>query len=247
LAEIWTTEGHQISVRNGPVGRHDANIIINHVDLTVVPEDHLAFINAFPKAINARVGDISKRTISKYLVRQGDGYGGPVIIKTNRNYGGYMEGRLASAGLIPAVKLCHPNKYPILKSPNFVPPALWNDLDFVVERFLPEIIDRSYCVRTWVFFGDRETHSLCYSKVPIVKSENVFRREGLSPADVPEELRKERRRLGFDFGKFDYTLVEDKPVLFDVNRTPSVGSFPREEYMPRIRLLAEGLKSFIRS
>lgn len=37
---------------------------------------------------------------------------------------------------------------------------------------------------------------------------------------VPPELREARRRLGFDYGKFDYGIVDGSMVLYDVNRTP---------------------------
>ena len=94
-----------------------------------------------------------------------------------------------------------------------------------------------------MFLGDRETNSLSYSKQPIVKSENVIRREVV--AEVPDELRQIRRELGFDFGKFDYAIVGDRVVLYDANRTPTLGNFPREQYLPRVRHLAEGIGAFI--
>jgi hypothetical protein len=62
---------------------------------------------------------------------------------------------------------------------------------------------------------------------------------------VPDELREMRKSLGFDFGKFDYAIVDGRVVLYDANRTPAVGNFSREQFMPRIRLLAEGLNAFL--
>jgi hypothetical protein len=40
--------------------------------------------------------------------------------------------------------------------------------------------------------------------------------------EEPDELREIRRSLGFDFGKFDYSIVNGRVVLYDRNRTPSV-------------------------
>jgi hypothetical protein len=93
-----------------------------------------------------------------------------------------------------------------------------------------------------VFLGDKHTHSLSLSKHPIVKGSRVIHREALG--DVPEELQRMREELKFDFGKFDYVLAEGRVVLYDANRTPSLDAFRRDEYMPRVRLLAEGIKSF---
>ena len=50
--------------------------------------------------------------------------------------------------------------------------------------------------------------------------------------------------MGFDFGKFDYGIVDEQVILYDANRTPTLGGV-REQYMPRVRLLADGLKSFL--
>jgi hypothetical protein len=114
----------------------------------------------------------------------------------------------------------------------------------VVERFLPEKHDGFYCLRTWVFFGDRETGSISYSNEPIVKSNNVVRREPIT--DVPEDLRLIRQELGFEFGKFDYVVVNGRTVLYDVSRTPSLGRFSTKQYLPQIQLLAEGIRSYLR-
>jgi hypothetical protein len=51
-----------------------------------------------------------------------------------------------------------------------------------------------------------------------VKAGSILARE---PVPVPDELRAERQRLGFDYGKFDFVVRDDRPILFDANRTPS--------------------------
>jgi hypothetical protein len=76
-----------------------------------------------------------------------------------------------------------------------------------------------------------------------VKSSSVIRREVLR--DVPDELRRIRADLGFDFGKFDYAIVDGKVVLYDVNRTPTYGGFDREDFLPNMRHLAEGIRGFM--
>jgi hypothetical protein len=257
IADVWRENNLQVSVLSGPGPHVQADLAILHVDLTVVPADHLEFVRQYPVTINGAVADISKRRISANVVRRGDGYDGPVIIKTNRNYGGRREADLAIGGSFVgrsarALRRIMPwpwqaelaiSDYPILPSAAQVPWVVWYNSDLVVERFQPEIRDGCFCLRTWVFLGDRETNSLSYSKQRIVKSENVIRREVV--ADVPDELRRIRKELGFDFGKFDYAIVEDRVVLYDANRTPTLGNFPREQYLPRVRHLAEGVRAFI--
>jgi hypothetical protein len=243
VAEVWRQSGLQITVLPGPQPNVTADLAILHVDLTVAPQDHLDFVDQFPRAINAGVADISKRAISSNLVRQGDGFEGPVILKSDRNSGGYREACLAAKGLMPPCTVFPPARYTIFRSVAAVPPVIWQRPDLVVERFLPERSGEFFCLRTWVFLGDKETHSLSFSKKPIVKSSNVVQRQPLG--EVPDELRQIRQRLKFDYGKFDYCLVDGRPVLYDANRTPTLGRFTPEEFMPRIRLLAEGIHSFL--
>ncbi len=257
IAEVWQQDGIEIRVLRGPGVYMQADLAILHVDLTVAPADHLKFVRQYPVAMNGAVADISKRRTSASIVRRGDGYDGPVIVKTNRNYGGLREGDIADRGSLvrrfarrlrgrmpwPWQGELGVSDYPILPSAARVPWVVWYNPDLLVERFQPEIRDDCYCLRTWVFLGDRETNSLSYSKQPIVKSENVIRREVV--AEVPDELRQIRRELGFDFGKFDYAIVGDRVVLYDANRTPTLGNFPREQYLPRVRHLAEGIGAFI--
>jgi hypothetical protein len=255
IAEIWRKEGLRVSVLYGLGTRADADLAILHVDMTVVPEDYLAFIRQYPVTINGSVMDISKRRISSNLVCRGDGYKGQVIVKTNNNCRGGGEAKIAKRGpLLQKYAYSLRNKlpwswraklsdYPILESVSQVPRAVWHNPDLVVEQFLPERRDGFYCLRTWFFFGDKETNSLSYSDHPIVKFNNVLRREKV--AEVPDELRQMRRGLGFDFGKFDYAIVNGRVVLYDANWTPTLGSFSKEQVLPRIRLLAEGIWAYL--
>lgn len=271
IADCWREEGIRVSVVSDPRRDIDADIAVLHIDLTVAPQEYLAGVHRFAVSINGRVPDISKRAISAFLLRQGDSYDGPVIVKTNRNNRGHQELRLARKGLVSfrrgdrvgnrfsliKEKLNQIRRwqrygsakafmnYPIFESVSGVPEAVWADDDFVVERFLPERSNGRYCVRTWVFLGDRERHGMFFSGDPIIKSHNIVDFEQLS--EVPEELRQIRRQLQFDFGKFDYTMVEGRPILFDANRTPTIGDFPEERFSPIARDLAHGIYAFLQS
>ena len=257
LAAIWRDQGIRVTVQAGLGPPLDADVAIQHVDLTAVPRAYQALARQYPQVINGKVTDCSKRRISSQLVRPGDGYDGPVIVKTNRNFGGTMEARRASdGGLVGRAGLWARSRlpwswraflpfadYPVFDSPRQVPWMVWQNRDLVVERFVTERRDGFYCLRTWTFFGDRETSILAYSPQRIVKSRNIVRREPV--AEVPEEIRRIRRELGFDFGKFDYVIADGKLVLFDANRTPSLGAVSREAYRARAEILAQGIDAFL--
>lgn len=72
---------------------------------------------------------------------------------------------------------------------------------------------------------------------------NIIRREAV--AEVPDDLRRLRQELGFDFGKFDYAIVDGRVVLYDANRTPALSHLPKERILPNIRLLAQGIRAFL--
>jgi hypothetical protein len=257
IAETWREEGLLVTVLNGPGPRVEADLAILHVDLTVVPPDYLEFVRRYPVVINGRVVDISKRRINTNLVRRGDGYQGSVIVKTNQNCGGEMEARLVRNGplrhrITQRLRERLPwgwrsslstSDYRIFDSVNQVPRIVWFNPDLVVERFRPERRDDYYCLRTWFFLGDQETNSISYSKQPIVKSNNVHHREVVN--EVPDELRKIREDLGFDYGKFDYAIVDDRVVLYDANHTPTLGGLNKERFLPSIRRLAKGIQIYL--
>lgn len=241
LAAAWREHGHEVVVARGPEEAVDADLAVLHVDLTVVPPDHLEVLGRYPRVINGAVTDISKRRVSRLRLLPGDAWNGPVIVKANLNYGGVEEARLAERGLLPESFRTWVRDYAILDSAADVTPEVWAHPGLIVERFVPEFEDGHFRLRLWKFCGDRGTNTLTFSPEPIVKGRSVTRREELG--EVPEELRRIRAELGFDFGKFDYGIVDGRVVLYDANRTPCFMSTPERE-RPRIRLLAEGLNSF---
>jgi hypothetical protein len=62
---------------------------------------------------------------------------------------------------------------------------------------------------------------------------------------VPDEIRAERERMGFDYGKFDFVVNDGKAVLFDANRTPHAPP-PGPELAAANAELARGLEAIIR-
>jgi hypothetical protein len=241
IAKLLRQEGVEVVVQRGPGEHVPADLAVLHVDLTVVPDEYMDFLSKYPRVINGTVRDISKRHVSRLQVTRGDGYAGPVIIKANLNCGGVVEANLAKAGKLPKSYLdSFVSNYPVLSSPTEVPADVWDNPNRVVERFQPEVNDGVYCLRMWKFLGDAETNTLAYSRDPVVKGRNTTHRE--EGGSVPDELRQLRKELGFDYGKFDYGMVDGKPVLYDANRTPTF-SCPLEEEMPRLKAFARALKA----
>jgi len=254
LIDAWQKSGIEIVVLRGTERFQAADALILHVDLTVIPQDYVAFSLRYPVVINGRVHDISKRRISANLLRAGEPHQGEVIVKTDLNYGGHRERKQARRSRLRRVLFkrlpwswtgnLSPETYPIFSSPAAVPRAVWHNPRLVVEKYLPEREGEHYCLRQWVFFGDREINQRVFSPHPIVKSENVIHREYDVP--VPEALRAMRSKLGFDYGKFDYVLVNGEVALLDANRTPSANpNNPSPRLNAIVNELAQGLDAFL--
>lgn len=226
LATHWAAADHAVSVVEGLGEWPDADIAIMHVDLSVVPDTYREAAKRYPIVVNGNAPDIRKTRVSGNLLKSGDDWNGPVVVKTDLNYSGIPErhavecfrrdGKTPDLAPVPLVSTDRP--YPILRSIGEVPDTVWNNPGLVVERFLPERDARGFWMRAWVFCGDRERCTRYCGTQPIVKTANIIARE---PASVPEELRAERERLGFDYGKFDFVVHEGRAILFDANRTPS--------------------------
>lgn len=234
LSRYWTDAGHRLTV--GPAFPDDADIGLLHVDRTVVPTDSVPPDDGRP-VLNRRVLDISKRCMSQQVIDQHDAWGGPVIIKTNRNAGGSIE-RLRER---PArwsrpwlrEKLArrwgwswrasgHIDRYPVVASTADVPAWVWRRDDLVVERFEPERDGDHYVVRVYLFLGDREYGVKLIGNHPVVKARSIVDYQYLDT--FSDALRATRERHGMDFGKIDYVEVDGEPRIIDVNKTPTISS-----------------------
>lgn len=95
-ASIWQAMGFDVEVVRGPQRPQRADLLIPQVDLSVLPGDYRTILDAFPVVMNRRVLDIRKSAFSPNLLRRGDSYPGPVIVKTDANFGGIPEVRAQS-------------------------------------------------------------------------------------------------------------------------------------------------------
>ena len=250
LAGHWLDAGHDVHLAEGLGNWPDADLAIMHVDLSVVPDAYCAAARRYPVVVNGAAVDMRKRLVSRQLVARNDGWTGPVIVKTDLNYSGVPEKHAAEcfrrdgkpSDLPPGPIVATTRPYSILTSASAVPADIWDDPGFVIERFLPEQDESGYCVRAWVFCGDRERCTRYRGTHPIVKSATIVAHE---PAPVPDELRAERVRLGFDYGKFDFVVRDGRAILLDANRTPSAPP-PNPEIEASNAQLAAGIEGLAR-
>jgi hypothetical protein len=248
LCDVWKKRGHQVSVTSAPYV--DADCVLLHIDTTIIKPELIPVTRPNTLFLNKNVTDISKRRISRNLVSHAHDYNGPVIVKTNGDFFGlpvvpqnrwhrtlWALRKTATPKTWRYLRMLPQKSYPILKNKSEVPAWVWRREDIVVERFMAEIDDGLYVLRLWVFLGTREYGVKLYARSPIVKSNDIVRYEYLT--EVPDKLRQERQRLGFDFGKFDYVLENGVAQLLDANATPTI--YGGHEPSPNLLNLADAL------
>lgn len=245
----FETFGHSWRVVRGPRAvKADAALL--HVDSTIVGPDYLALGGEYPRAFNFGTGDTSKTAISSLRVVRNDGWDGPVVVKSNLNYRGLIEEMHNGRALRAHRPLPHPalksaGEYRLFDRSGDVPGDVWSDPGLIVERFMPEIDgDGRYVHRSWIFMGARERCIRYIAPHWMVKVGDALAYE---PARVPEQLRAERERLNFDYGKFDFVMRDGAPILFDANRTPGLAKRVEPLSKAGARNLAEGLHALVTS
>ena len=250
LAELWREMGIDVAFDDGFAG--DADLGIVHHNFThMSPADVPRIADGFPM-INDKIFDISKRVYSALEVRPGADWDGPVIVKTDLNHFGDPEysgdrepvlqrfqKRLAERNWQLARRLPY-KTYPVLPSIDAVPRWVWARDDLLVERFMPERDGDRYAMRGYIFFGSAGFGFRLVSTDPMVKVANMVHHEFFY--DIPPELETIRRRLGFDFGKFDYVEHDGQAILLDANKTPTAGGDPRSE---RMHMLAKAVTEYL--
>jgi len=234
MVERWKNGGFEISVSAG-CKFIPADLAILHVDTTVVGDEYMELASRYPVVLNGKVRDILKSSVSQYLLAKDDTYEGPVIVKTNANYGGFNEFVIAAESgkatwYDPDTErpwrkreVMDSMNYPVFSSISDVPPGVWKNDRLVVEKFLPERLENGdYRCRSYFFFGRQEFATWISSprpvfKTPMATGTGVIR-------EIPQSLRDIRKRSGFDFGKFDYTEVNGEVFVYDMNKTPAFGT-----------------------
>jgi hypothetical protein len=264
----WEAMGFKVVVATGVEPFVPADLALLHVDLSVVPDAYRRLIERYPRVLNGRVLDIRKRQFSRLLVNREGPDPGSVMVKSDWNCGGRRDFRqkILESGSGPWLRRFHldnvvcrvmawletarpwsqrrwlsANAYRVYPNRGQVPAGVWANPNLIVERFISEREGPDYCCRHWLFFGEREVGRRTVSLKPVVKG--GARIEPLADP-VPDELRTIRRQLGFDYGKFDYGIVDGQVVLYDMNRTPGFTRIP-ERHAETVEVLSPGIHAFL--
>jgi len=260
LADFWREDGHAVEYVYGTRRFVPADLVLVHVNLSIVPSDYLEFAKRYPIVLNGKIRDIRKSTFSRNIVRPGDSWDGPVILKSDLNYAGVPERYLQ---LTELEHLWHPLRrvrklgdrlfnrtppflgprdYRVFNSLSEVPAEWFSNPNVIVEKFRPEIEDGMFHTRVYQFLGDRSTCTRMGTGNPVVKAERNAKTEPVEPAP---EVVEWRHRLGLDYGKLDYVVNNGEVVLLDVNKTTGASRYMDDEHRRRMRRhQAEGLYSY---
>jgi len=239
--------GVEIQIARGPKRFVPADLAILHVDCTEIDPNYRTLARRYPRAVNLSVGNIGKRAVSGAALSKDSAWDGPVIVKTHLNAMGTPELFHNQVATLRRRPLPHPDvtslvDYAVHERVTDVPESTWRDQRLIVEKFIPESDPRGFAMRTWVFMGSRERCTRNIAERPMIKAADVIARE---PVEVPEDLRRERSRLGFDYGKFDFVVHDGKAVLLDANPTPTAPDNLSEDMKRGANDLAEGLLAFL--
>ncbi|MGE3075575.1 MAG: hypothetical protein AB7N24_17815 [Dehalococcoidia bacterium] len=258
VADYWKPRGVRFELTTDPKVAPPGGVAWQHLDVTTVDAPYRALLARYPKTINGRAISIAKRGSVTHLVERDDPWSGPVVIKTDRNFGGRGEDWVhrsrflrhpwvhsALDRLPPRISgRMNPAAYPVLQSRSEVPKWVWQDSRFVVQRFLAERSDGAYAIRRWFFFGGKSFAYRALASSPIVMGDGHC--EWTQLEEVPTELTQLRRRMGLDFGKIDYAEVNGELVVYDVNSAVSADEQrDRRLQMRVVEALVPGLETFL--
>jgi hypothetical protein len=240
-----------------------ANAAFVHIDQSIVSPEARALALRYPLSVNAYATDIRKSRYVDGLLGKNDSYDGRVIVKSNLNYAGMPERAAArqygsfSQRLINRIgnRLKRHSEYAIQSKADYriypklsdVPDHYFRD-DYVVQKFMPETDGDKNILREFIFFGGLYYQNIERStNLIITEDEHV----SCEPFNPHPRLLATRRKLGLDYGKIDFTLINGEPFIFDANKTLGLGEFGDSEllandYRAMLRAFAEELFRMLR-
>lgn len=223
FSAAWRRAGHSVVHVAGTQSLPDGDIAIVHVDLSVVPDGYAAAaLLQYPVVLNGRIRDIRKSRVSQAIAPPG--FAGPVIVKTDGNYGGAPEARalppwrrwFGRIAIRAADRGLAGGRYPIYASLSAVPRRLRGQDQLVVERFLPERAGGTFFLRQTLFLAGRDLSWRLSGNVPVLRAAEAT---GDEEVPTPSAIRAYAAGIGLDYGKIDYLEVDGEPVVIDVAKT----------------------------
>lgn len=253
-AQALSHRGVTVQVCSDPSTCPAADASMLHVDQTRVAPEFIRAAKRSPRAINARTVDISKRVVCTHVLSRHDAWLGPVIVKTDRNSAGMKEAVAARQHSLTTriARSLHRRlpwylraelggkDYRVFDSILDVPSIVWHSPWLVVERFYPEPEGDLFLLRSCVFFDDASISLIRRGLEPIVRPPFPCHAQ-VTFDPPPDRVRLRAKELGFEYGKFDFTLHNGQPIIFDCNRTPTGPSYTQAQFETFGEHLATGL------
>lgn len=209
-----------------------ADALLVHIDRSVLPAAVTRFAARYPRHVNAGALDIRKSTFADGLLSPGDAWPGPVIVKSDLNYGGMPEfsdlnmfqrgwrriSRVLSGDR--TIRIVSKDDYRVFPSLADMPAGYFGPGN-IVQKFLPEKDGDKNILREYFFLGDVHYENIERSSHAIIDEDEHV---SCLPFTPHARLLETRRKLGLDFGKIDYVMVDGEPFIFDANKTPGLGN-----------------------
>jgi hypothetical protein len=246
----WRHMGVEVIQLYGMSTFVEADLAFVHVDRSLVPEDYIAFARRYPRAVNAGATDIRKRGYADGVLDSASAYAGPVIVKTDLNYAGAPERQAVSPEarhtLSARLERLRPRPLrPIRsKADYFLAPSLkqvpkrYFAHEHIVQEFRPERDGEDFLLREYIFLGDIHYENVERSRRPIFEEDRHVSLRRFTPHP---KLVAVRDRLGLDYGKIDYSMIDGEPFVFDANKTLGRGADDSEAVDDMLRLMASRL------
>jgi hypothetical protein len=254
LCPHWEKQGVEVVHHAGCANLPPADVVLLHVDLSVVPDRFERALRAYPRVWNRTCVDIRKRRLPDrgLMISSPMEYAGPVIVKTDLNFGAGPERTLFRKlkwtwdpqelwQNFRATRAPEGRDYPIYPDATSVPAGVWRDSARVVEKFLPEREGERYVVRWAYFCGARQMAFRSVSAGPVVRWSAGDREE---PVPIPAAVSAYRERIGLDYGKIDYVEHKGRPLILDVNKTVGGPGFSERHSRLTAQLAPGLLESF---
>lgn len=272
----WRDAGHRVLYHIGSDDIPEADVVILSIDLTIVPHEYVDLIQQYPSVINGQILDISRRRFSQLILSKSTDYSGPVIIKTDANYGGLAEHESMnhedSSGYVSSTFNSIIKRTRIGKAIKWVKRRnifrKWdtvetlNPLEYPILEDISDVPGSVWENKYLVVerFITNSEDGLFYTNYCVFfgDKEIAGRLSSTSPivkfenavsdveTPIPDEVRQWREELNIDYGRFDYVEADGKLYLIDVNKTEG-GSQTNYQYPAEMDFLASGLEFYIGS
>lgn len=232
IADDLAALGVEVVHLYGTSAYEPADALLVHIDLSRLPESVTRFSERYPRHINARALDIRKQSFADGLLKRGDRYDAPVIVKSDLNYGGVPEfislslaerawakaERLLLPG--PSIRIQTKEDYRVFPSLADVPYGYFGRGN-IVQKMLHERRGGKYVLREYLFLGNLHYENIEHSDGEIISEDEHV---SCLPFTPHPRLIEMRRKLNLDYGKIDYVMVDGTPFIFDANKTMGLGA-----------------------